>query len=284
MVRAPIHRFVEPGFRPEVEWIRVPRRDEYLADPFGIIHDGRVSVLCERYDRRTLKGTLVSFDWPARGVRPDPEAVFSLESHASYPFLIEHEGHVYCVPETSRANEVALYEAATDPHRWTKVTTLVQGFPGVDSAVFRFDGRWWLASTHAEAPDRQLSLWYAEDLQGPWQPHPKNPVKDDLTSARSAGTPFVWQGTLYRPAQDCSRTYGGRVAMNAVGQLSPDAFEEHVLTFVEPDPKGPYHRGLHTLSSVGDMTLIDGFRNVFSRAAFRQRLAKGFAGRRARGS
>ena len=280
LVRGPIHRFLDPGFRPRIEWIEVPSRDEYMADPFGLLRGGRLCVLCERFDRGTKKGTLVAFDWPTHGNHAAPRAVLSLEAHASYPFLIEQDGQVYCVPETFGSQEIGLYRAESYPERWTRVATLIRGFPGVDTSLFQFDGRWWMSSTHAGAPDRRLYLWHAEQLEGPWQPHPRNPVKDDAASARPAGTPFAWRGTLYRPAQDCSKTYGGRVTINAVEQLTPDAFEEHVHTHVEPDRHGPYRLGLHTLSSVGEVTLLDGLRNVFSRTAFGQRVALGLARRR----
>jgi hypothetical protein len=272
---APIHRFLDPDFRPEVRWVHASGTDEYLADPFGLLHDGQLHVLCERYRKDTKRGTLVTFDWPANGDTLDAKAALALPGHVSYPFLVEHDGHVYCVPETSQAGEVALYRADSFPDRWTKVTTLLGDFVGVDSTACRFDGRWWIFSTDVNAPDRKLFVWYADQLEGPWTPHPENPVLDSPVSARPAGTPFLWKGNLYRPAQDCSKTYGGRVAMNRVDELSPTAFAERVVSFVEPDPNGPYPLGLHTLSSVGDVTLIDGFRNVFSKAEFRRRLRKG---------
>jgi hypothetical protein len=283
LVRAPIHRFLEAGFRPHVEWIHVPSRDEYFADPFGIVQDGLVRVLCERYNRKTSHGTLAAFDWPAEGHHAEPEKVLSLGSHVSYPFLLHHEGRLFCVPETFESAEIGLYEAEAYPHRWSKVGTLVAAFPGVDTTVFQFDGRWWMTATRSDAPDRRLYVWFADDLEGPWRPHPKNPVKDTPASARPGGTPFAWNGKLYRPAQDCSETYGGRVAINEVDRLTPEAFEEHVVTYVEPDPTGPYRLGLHTLSSVGEVTLIDGLRHVFSRSAFRQRAAVGLAALNARG-
>ena len=283
LVEAPIHRFLEPGFRPEVHWVHPPGRDQYLADPFGLVQDGHLRVLCENYHRMALKGSLQAFDWPLKGDRPVLRGVLPSPTHVSYPYLFQDGGRACCVPETSAAGEVALYQAESFPDRWRKVAPLLEGFPGVDSTVFRFDGRWWLATTHREDPDRKLYLWYADNLLGPWNPHAKNPVKDDVASARPAGTPFVWEGSLYRPAQDCSKTYGGRVAVNRVDALSPDTFREEVVSYVEPDRHGPYPLGLHTLSSVGDATLLDGFRNVFSRTAFRQKIAARRSGGRAAG-
>ena len=274
MAAVPIQRFLDPGFRPEIQWVHAARRDEYLADPFGVVHQGRLRVLCELYRREAMRGTLVAFDWPKKGQKPDWKAVLPTRSHASYPFLFEHGGQTYCVPETSQAKEVSLYQADPFPHRWTKVATLLDDFAGVDNTVFRFDGRWWIASTDVNAPDRSLYLWYADHPEGPWEPHAKNPVLDSVSSARPAGTPFLANGNLYRPAQDSSKTYGGRVAINLVEELSPIAFRERVESFVEPDPKGPYPLGLHTLSSAGGVTLIDGFRDVFSKAGFRRKLAE----------
>lgn len=276
----PIHRFLEPDLRPEVHWLHAQGGDEYLADPFGLVYDGRLTVLCERYRRATRRGAIATFDWPAAGDVPDAKAVLPLEGHASYPFLLEEGGKIYCIPETSQAGEVALYRADSFPDRWTKITTLLGGFAGVDSTICRYEGRWWLFSMDAKAPDRKLYVWYADRIEGPWTSHPKNPVLGSLASARPAGTPFLWHGNLYRPAQDCSKTYGGRVALNCVEELSPTAFHEYVVSFVEPDPNGPYPLGLHTLSSVGDVTLIDGFRNVFSGIEFRRRFAEGSPNRR----
>ncbi len=47
-----------------------------------------------------------------------------------------------------------------------------------------------------------------EGLEGPWEPHRRNPVKCDVRGSRPAGTPFVHGGELYRPAQDGSKRYG----------------------------------------------------------------------------
>ena len=110
---------------------------------------------------------------------------------------------------------------------------------------------------------------------GPWRAHPGNPVKVDIRSARPGGTPFVQDGVLYRPAQDCSRTYGGRIIINRVLTLTPLAFREEAFVPVDPEHAGPYPSGLHTLCEVGNTTLIDGRRFVFVPAEFRRVLRPG---------
>jgi hypothetical protein len=138
-------------------------------------------------------------------------------------------------------------------------------FPAVDPTVFEHDGRWWMLCTHKEYGDNgELHAFYADDLLGPWSPHVGNPVKTDDSSSRPAGTPFTHEGRLYRPAQDCSSGYGLRVVLNEIVRLTPTEFDEHVVTTVAPDASGPYPDGLHTISTAGDWTVIDGKRRIFS--------------------
>jgi hypothetical protein len=197
----------------------------------------------------------------------------------SYPYLFEHKGEIYCIPEIYQAREVCLYKAEEFPHKWVKVATLIKNIAAVDSTVFEYQGRWWLTcSDFDQDPFLTLFVWHAPDLFGPWEPHACNPVKIDIGSARPAGTPFVHNGQLYRPAQDSSKAYGGRIIVNRVVRLTPTEFKEEQVAVIEPEKNGPYPDGVHTISSVGNFTLIDGKRFMFSKGAFRwafgQRVAK----------
>ncbi|MDQ3086109.1 MAG: hypothetical protein M3Q67_04825 [Actinomycetota bacterium] len=136
--------------------------------------------------------------------------------------------------------------------------------------MFRHGGSWWLTCTDNEDnPDTNLLVWHASRLEGPWVAHAANPVKIDVRSARPGGTPFVHRGELYRPAQDCSRAYGGRVVVNRVTRLTPQEFAEEPAATFEPSAASPFPDGRHTLSAVGDITLVDGHRFVFVAAALR---------------
>jgi hypothetical protein len=65
----------------------------------------------------------------------------------------------------------------------------------------------------------------------------------------------VIDGKLYRPGQDCSRSYGGAVVVHHVRALSPGAFDEVEVKSVDGTRWGA--DGLHTLSAAGPCTLID---------------------------
>jgi hypothetical protein len=70
-------------------------------------------------------------------------------------------------------------------------------------------------------------------------------------------------GKLCRPAQDCSRTYGGAVTINRVARLTPTEFAEAPVGRISPAADGRYGDGLHTICPVGRLTVIDGKCFVF---------------------
>jgi hypothetical protein len=257
VIDRPIHAMLHGSAGAPTRWLAEPPAGTFHADPFGITHNGDRHMLFEAYGEAQRKGRIATMPVDGR----EPTTIIDTDAHLSYPFAFEHDGNVYCIPETWQTKRVDLYRAEQFPHRWTHAATLLDGVVAVDPTVFQFADRWWLLfvdgthRTHAN-----LLIYHADALTGPWLPHARNPVKTDARSARPAGTPFIHRGILYRPAQDCAGDYGSRVVIHRVTQLSVDQFEEHSVAMLEPDRLGPYPHGLHTVSAFGDTTLIDGKR------------------------
>ena len=253
-----IHVFLTPGTRPKVRWLPAPARNKFVADPFAIRREKAVHILFEDYDYRASKGCISAMSIYGKSFSPS-KVVIDTPFHMSYPYLLEYKDKIYCVPETYEAQEVSLYKAKEFPNSWVKVATLIKDFAGVDSTVFQYDGRWWLFATDAnDGPWYKLKVWHSPDLLGSWKPHVANPVKVDIRSARPAGTPFIYNGHLYRPSQDYSETPQGKIVLNRVIRLTPTEFKEEQIAVIEPYKNSPYPDGLHTISAVGDMTIIDG--------------------------
>ncbi len=282
IVREPIQSFLSTEFHPHIRYLTSGDPDRFLADPFGVARDGTITMLCEDFDYHAHKGNISSVE-VANGLDVDsllvqPHMALPLPVHASHPYLFEHQGELYCVPETARLREVGLYRALTFPSRWVKIATLLADVAALDTTIFQHDGLWWLTCTDKDqGAHSKLFIWYADGLFGTWQAHAANPVKIDVRSARPAGTPFVYQGKLYRPAQDCSRTYGGAVVINEVTRLTTAEFREQTVAVINPDPTSPYPDGIHTLSAVGNVTLVDGKRLVFKESVLRRSLRRELA-------
>lgn len=239
---------------PAPVWLRKPRK-RVLADPFPIVMNGKAYVLCECVD--TYKGSIAIIDITDPSNPSPPVVVIELPTHVSYPYVVRENEHIYCIPETSEAREVYLYRAVDFPYKWTREAVLIKDFAAVDSTIFRHDGRWWLMCS-ATGQSHNLFAWHSNDIHGPWTPHMGNPIKTDIRSARPAGTPFIHNGELYRPAQDCSGTYGARLIINRIQRLTLSEFEEEEMNVIEPFRESPYPDGLHTVSSAGSVLLCDG--------------------------
>ena len=183
--------------------------------------------------------------------------VLESPAHLSYPFLLRHDGETLFIPEHSAARAVAAYAVSPDGTAVPR-GTLFGDRALVDSSIVVRDGRYWLFAIENDRRwNAELNIFHADALFGPWHPHARNPVKVDVASARPAGTLFEHDGQLYRPGQDCAERYGAAVVVNRVTELTPIAFAEEPVARVSPHHLRRYRKGLHTLSALGDFTLID---------------------------
>ena len=270
IVPASIDQFVAADVASQVGW-RPRRPGHFAADPFGVERDGLLHVFFEDYDQSRGRGLIAHATVAVDGTWSETQPVLDPGVHASYPFIIEHDQSIFMLPETSAAAELVLYEAVDFPFQWRPVAPLLRDVRAVDASVVWYEERWWMFATLGDrGPNNNLFAWHAPQLTGPWTEHSANPVKTDARSARPGGTPFVLDGTLYRPSQDGSGEYGGSLVLNRVDVLTTRAFEEHALRAIRPPEGSPYRDGLHTLSAAGSRTLVDG--NVRHRVTATQRL------------
>lgn len=268
IVEKPIHFFLN-NHNPSIDWI-VERNDCYYADPFGLRDKDGIHILMEEVDHRVVKGYISGVTMKEGPSIKEKQtwnhSVLKLKSHMSYPYLVEHEGETYCVPETSEAKEVAVYKIINGQLEKEKI--ILKDFAAVDSTIIHHDGYWWLFCTRADSSplsdNSELHIFYAKELFGEWKPHLANPVKVDVRSSRPAGTPFLYEGELIRPAQDCSKTYGGRIILNKITTLTIEEFKEVAISPIEPRKDSLYPDGVHTISTVGDITIFDGKRFDYS--------------------
>ena len=240
-------------------WMEIPARQGFIADPF--FHPGRPGVvLCERYTHASGRGHLAAVPAsPAtRGVAATPALV--ADHHLSYPFTMADGGRTVCLPEMAAARRQVLYELR-DGQPMSPLCIVAEDVAMADPTLMRWDGLYWLSYTDADiGPYDNLCLMFAERLTGPWRRHPGNPVKVDVRSSRPGGTPFRVHGRWYRPAQDCSKTYGGALVINEIRTCTTERYDEAPVAALRPDPSGRFPDGLHTLALDGSRMLVDGKR------------------------
>ena len=236
--------------------------NHFYADPFPITWHGRTFVFFEDLDHRVGKGIISAIEFGDNG--PVGEAVPVLEEpwHLSYPFLIEHDGALWMIPESSTHGDVALYRCVRFPDKWDRHATLLSGLELADVTITQHNGLHYLFGAWRDGTggySDSLAIYYAEHLLGPWLPHASNPVLIDRASTRPAGNFVTINGKLWRPVQNCADGYGAALALAEVVELSPTAFRQTVRHCLKPGPAWP-GRKLHTLNRCGRLEVIDSSR------------------------
>ena len=262
----------------EVTWAKSEGKSIYLADPFSIGIGDRLHILTERYDYRLMEGRIAVSTDPVRvgGTLTGSGTLSGWVTpsgswpvgHLSYPFTFIYQGDSYCIPESAAAGKISLLKFDVRKNTFEKVRDLVENVNAADPTMVFFNDYWWLFFTERRYSNTHLLLYHSTEFSGEFLPHRMNPVKIDIRSARPAGTPFISGGRLYRPSQDCSVTYGGRVVINEVTEISQRVFAEKEVNVIAPPLGTWFDKGLHTISAAGGSTLIDGKRFAINRNYF----------------
>ena len=245
----------------------LPPSDRIWADPFAIERDGQQYVFVEEMIRGSGRGHIAVMRVTPDGRCSVPVPVLEKPYHLSYPFLFEHDGELYMVPESAENRTIDAYRCVEFPLRWEHAATLMSDVFAVDATLHRHEDRWWMFVTLRESDETdcldELHLFHADHpLSGDWRAHPSNPISTDVRDARPAGAILAFNGERYRPAQNGSVRYGYGIGLHRIETLTVDDYRETLVSSITPD----WDRSLdatHTLNRSGDLTVGDASRRRF---------------------
>ncbi|HEY0976740.1 MAG TPA: hypothetical protein VGE21_04670 [Flavobacteriales bacterium] len=241
-----------------VRWLPPPGEGASRTNPAGYLHEDRLNVL---YAKEGSDGRKVI----AR-VRPKADqllkrsrTMLSGEQDHEHPFTLVIGGETFAVLGAPGNKGVVLYRI-TPGNDALEPAAFLCDTPLFHAILFTHADRWWLMGTVAPFPDATLEVFHAEQPEGPYRRHARSPVKVDIRSAKPAGTPFVHEGALYRPAQDLSAPERPQVVMLRITELTADRFEEEPVFVVPPVAGSIWDHATSTLHAVGDILLVGGAR------------------------
>lgn len=252
------------------QWLPRKKKTVYFADPFLLEHENDQLLFAERFDYEQGKGSLVLLKQSENYRHAHP--ILDADFHFSFPFIFKNEETIYCIPECYESNSVQLYTYDSQDTRLIFKKNLVEGFQAIDPILFEHEKRWWLFFTIKAMPSVHLYAFYSDQPFGNFTPHANNPIKTDIRSARNAGKPFVENGKLFRPSQDCSSHYGRAVNICQIVDLSPTTFEEKIVSRIGPNASSSYPSGLHTFNYTTKTIVFDGKRFVTTWQGFKHQL------------
>jgi hypothetical protein len=257
-----------------VAWVRAPwqeagtaratelprRRGHFYADPFVVARDGRHFLFTEDYERRTGRGRIFVHEI-AEGRSREVGVALAEPFHLSFPYLFEHAGELYMVPESAKDRSIRIYRCTRFPLGWELVRVAMRDVDAVDTMIFPFGGRWWLLTSIAPPGtgdySAELFAFHADSpLAETWNPHSGNPLVMDPARARNGG--IVLDGAeVYRVNQRHGfGTYGAGAAVNRVVELTPTTFVEEPVTGISPNASLRVQR-THQLHTDGELTVFD---------------------------
>ena len=268
ILHQPISSLLDTDQSLNVRWLPSPSEGDQRTEPFGYIaHDGQMNVLYRK--KYHSKHT----DEIAR-LRPKPEGILKrsrimLSSAASltYPFVVQQPEATYAVISYPHQGRTELFRVAEKNDALDLIKTLIDKALINCTSIF-FDGLWWMFGTDPDAPDNVLLAYHSQQLDGPYQPHALNPLKVDHNGSRPAGSLFMKDGVLWRPALDTSDPDTmSVVVLNRIDELTPQRFREVPMKRFAGFRGTTYGHGVRTLCAMGNITLVDGVRDPLAVAA-----------------
>jgi hypothetical protein len=243
-------------------WFKNFSKTSFNADPFGFKIDNKKYIIFEEYSQILKRGRIAIAEI-SKDKLINKKIVLDDKKHLSYPFIFVENDEIFVICEAYKSKKLDLYKIDKINLSLHKVREIFPDHEAIDPTIIKFNNKYWLFYSKIEKAEEELYLAYGDSLYGDFIQHPKNPVKSCKASARSGGTPFVLNNELYRPAQNCQKFYGEKITINKINILNENDFNEEICYEISPPNSKKIIIGIHTISSLGDSTLIDGLRKKF---------------------
>ena len=251
------------SFQPVIHWLKHPYHDRFFADPFILkVTDEKIEVLVEEFFYAKWKGEISLLTISRRDYRLiHRKTLLKLDTHLSFPFIYEENDQTYIIPENSQSGSLFIYTYNQKYQKLEFPQKLIQA-PVVDPVVTKLNNTYFLLCTSLNFDqDADLLIYYSDNLFGPYIPFFDNPVKQDITSARSGGGLYIYNDHLYRCTQNSFKSYGASLYICQIKSIDKNKFKEEKSINILPDTQ--YRHGLHTLNYKENICVVDGLKYIF---------------------
>ena len=236
-------------------------KDRWFADPFILdCCDDKIIVLVEELLIKDDKGRISKliidrFTWKLLEV----QVILELDTHLSFPFIIRRSGKVYIYPENSKKGCLDMYLYDPDTNQCTFVKNLCNE-PLTDAVETPLLGEPLLFSTKCpDTESTELGIYQYDKIDQKYKF--RESVFFDENIARNGGSFFLHQDVVYRPAQECNRSYGHGIVLQEVRKEHGKFFFRNIRRLYSTDSN--YHERLHTFNVYKDCITVDVGRNAY---------------------
>lgn len=247
-----------------VKWMKHSYTDRWFADPFILdVRGNEAQVLVEEfYDpagRGRIAKLLIDLD-TMQLINTTP--VLELNTHLSFPAILRREGRIYIYPENYAGGGLNLYEYLPESNECKRVKHLTDELL-TDAVYTEMFGEPLIFSTcEPDANGAVLGVYQQKESTGMYQLVQE--CKFDEPIARNAGAWFMYEGEVYRPAQDSAVCYGHKLVIQKVRREVDGGFSFREVRRDTSPLKG-MGLGFHTFNVYKDHIVVDcqGYRMPF---------------------
>ena len=238
-------------------------RARFVADPFGL-PDGSAP---DGWSSPTTTRPIAASSPPSiRAGRSTPrESVLPVDTHASYPYLVRHRGRrVLRAAARGRRRDPDLPRGSVSRRSGRTRASLVPDVAARDPTLFEHDGRWWLTYTDAAAPLTDLHAVVGRRPLRQLAPARREPGQDRRALGPTGGHAVRARGRALPPCPGLLTVLRRRRGDLPCRRAHAHGVPRGSRTGGPIDCRVRTDAGTHTLAAVGDTTLVDGKRFVFT--------------------
>jgi hypothetical protein len=247
-------------------WFKNSSKICFNADPFGFQISDKKYIIFEEYSQILKRGRIAIAEI-ANDKLINKKIVLDDKKHLSYPFVFIENDDIFVICEAYKSKKLCLYKIDKLNLSLQKIREIFPNHEAIDPTIIKLKDKYWLFYSKKEKADEVLYLAYANSLSENFIQHKNNPIKSCKASARSAGTPFIFNNEIYRPAQNCQNFYGEKIVVNKINILNENDFNEefcYEISVPKDSNNSKYNFiQIHTISSFGNQTIIDGLQKKF---------------------
>jgi hypothetical protein len=242
---------------PKIQWMKHPYKDRFFADPFILnITETEIIVFVEEYVFDNPPGLIVELvlDRKTKKLKQRYE-LLRLPTHLSYPAIIRKGNEIYVYPENGASCRLNLYQYDAELHKLVNPKCIHEDSLFDSTIYVRPNGNTLMVATKHPNNLENAYLFMGASITGPFKQIGELPFQPYRSCARMAGDFFEAYGSLYRPAQDCTRRYGSAIS---IMNFDVHTSQERLAFQLKPHDYD-YNLGLHTINFHNGLCVVDGY-------------------------
>ena len=227
----------------------------WAADPFVFKKDEKTYIFAELFDYCTNKGVIGCTQLTDSGIT-GWRVIIKEPWHLSYPFVFEHNGEIYIMPEMNDGRALWVYKAETFPLVWKKVSVVLDDVKYVDTTLKSEKDGFIAFSQEVDSIPKVFFLNNRLEFEkyGEYE-------GESGCFVRPGGRFFSRDNRCYAVCQDCSQTYGGALIFFEVETsgkgLKLGKRAKHLRPADIALDSGIVKNGIHTYSATKNYEVID---------------------------